>query len=155
MRSQLLRRSGAIIAFLFAAVLAGAGVATASPANAAAPAAAPMVSSCASSYTCLWANAGFLGGKLSKSGNDSDMTKDAKGSGCKHVGFNDCASSVQNRGKTCTVYLWTSIGYHGRYHSLAKGDEVSNFASSASPPAGFADPSFNDAVSSLHWCTAR
>jgi hypothetical protein len=154
-------RRAALGAAVFVAVslaMTTAGTAFASPERAAAATSsvAPLVLSCPVGDTCLWVDKNFGGYANGYSGSEPDFTV-AGGwlPGCAHVEFNDCASSAWNNGQHCTVYLWTDVGYHGRYHSLGLGDAVSNFASSAGPPTGFADPSFNDAVSSLHWCTPR
>jgi peptidase inhibitor family I36 len=155
MKPHVLRRGAAILTFICVLIFADAADAVASP-DPSIPTVTPLaVSQCPLQYTCLWVNAGYNGGPYISAINDSNFTGDSKLAGCTHVGFNDCASSAYNHGQNCTVYLWTAINYSGRYHRLALGDFVSDFASSASPPTGFSDPSFNDAVSSLHWCTPK
>jgi len=147
--------AGALALGGLTAVPAAAGTAGPDRGAAAASAAIPLAASCPSGATCLWVNANFGGSSLYWVGNDNDFTLDQKLSGCRHVGFNDCASSAFNNGNSCTVYLWTSINYNGGYHSLSLGDFVDDFGSASGPPTGYGDPSFNDAVSSLHWCSPK
>jgi hypothetical protein len=107
---------------------------------------------CAPGNVCVYPNANYRGAALASPRDEPDYTKWSPGSDCSKPTFSDCASSVENAGRQCTVYLWTDVGYKGRYHSLAKGDRVADFSSKTS---GYKDPSFNDTVSSHHWCKPK
>lgn len=146
------------VALVSALLFAGTTAAVAGPGSAAGTAssagqlAAP---SCQAGRTCLWPHANFRGSAYYFKGDYADFRRLSRPAGCTHAGFNDCASSAYNDGRQCTVYLWTSINYRGSYHSLSRGDYIVDFGSRSGPPAGYGDPSFNDSVSSLHWCTPR
>jgi hypothetical protein len=107
-------------------------------------------------YACFWAWKNEVGTVGKVSGNNSDF-RDlyySTGTGCTNHNWNDCISSIMNGGTQCTVYFWTSVGYTGQYHSLGLGDSVDDFSLPASE-GGYGDASFNDAISSNHWCTPR
>jgi hypothetical protein len=106
-------------------------------------------------FACFWVNINFTGTRGRVEGNNSNYLNLSNSSGCTRFPgtWNDCISSIRNDGTQCTVWFWTNANYQGRAHSLARGDEVPNFASA--PPVGYSDPAFNDSISSNHWCTAR
>ncbi|MFF8675997.1 peptidase inhibitor family I36 protein [Streptomyces sp. NPDC015242] len=104
-----------------------------------------------SGYACFWVN-NYRGGTMGKvSGDNENYRNLSNSSGCtRYPGtWNDCISSVENQGRQCTVYFWTDANYQGRYHSLSIGDRVNDMA------VGWNDASFNDAISSNHWCSPR
>jgi hypothetical protein len=105
---------------------------------------------CPSTYACFWVD-NYASGTMGKvSGNNTNYMNVTNSSGCtKYPGtWNDCISSLDNNGTSCTVYFWTNASYGGRYHSLAIGDAVYDFG------IDYNDSSFNDSISSNHWCTA-
>ncbi|MEV0439699.1 peptidase inhibitor family I36 protein [Streptomyces spectabilis] len=107
---------------------------------------------CGAGDACFWVHSNYGGARGRVSGNNPDFRVFPQ-SQCPSGTWNDCISSIANRGRSCTVYFWTGFNYSGRYHSLGRDDEVPNFA--AAPPVGYNDPAFNDAISSNHWCTPR
>ncbi|WDZ87834.1 peptidase inhibitor family I36 protein [Micromonospora cathayae] len=110
-----------------------------------------VLASCgAAGYACFWVGGGFTGTRGRVAGNNPNYRYLSNSSGCtKAPGtWNDCISSIRNDGTQCTVYFWTDADYHGRYHSLSRGDQVGNFSG-----APYYDAAFNDAISSNHWCT--
>ncbi|WP_030672880.1 peptidase inhibitor family I36 protein [Streptomyces sp. NRRL B-1347] len=107
---------------------------------------------CAAGDTCFWVHINYGGNRGRVAGNNGDFRDFPQGQ-CASGTWNDCVSSIANRGRECTVYFWTGFNYTGRYHSLSRNDEVPNFA--AAPPVGYNDPAFNDAISSNHWCSPR
>jgi hypothetical protein len=130
---------------------AGSLPAVAAPAEPAG-AAADDIWGCPSSYACFWAGAHMAPpmGKVSE--NNKNFGNLPYSSGCTSGSWNDCISAVDNNGTTCTVYWFMDADYKGRWHSLHKGDYVTDLSSSSPPPIGYADPSFNDAISSNRWC---
>ncbi|GHE59866.1 hypothetical protein GCM10018785_31320 [Streptomyces longispororuber] len=107
---------------------------------------------CAAGDTCFWVHINY-GGARGRVADDNPNFTAFRQSQCSTGTWNDCVSSIANRGRRCTVYFWTDAGYNGRYHSLGRNDEVPNFA--AAPPVGYNDPAFNDSISSNHWCTPK
>lgn len=155
MKSNLVRRGIALVAMMCALVFASATTAVAAPLPVPTdePPGVPLdLSQCRTEHACLWAHSGFRGGMLGRTQDENDFRTGASYTGCTHAGFNDCASSAYNNGISCTVYFFVNINYRGGYHSLSLGDWVTNFAVNQPPPAGYNDPSFNDAASSLKWC---
>nr|WP_240449144.1 peptidase inhibitor family I36 protein [Streptomyces harenosi] len=107
------------------------------------------MSDCPTSYACFWVHNNY-GGTMGKvAGNNTNYMNLNNSSGCTaYPGtWNDCISSIANRGTQCTVYFFTNASYGGRWHSLSRGDEVADFAT------GYNDPAFNDAISSNRWCS--
>ncbi|WP_269854727.1 peptidase inhibitor family I36 protein [Streptomyces sp. RPT161] len=150
------RQVAGTVAALAAAVSLGCGATAEASAATAAPrvgttSLTPQINTCpvSSGYACFWVDS-YRGGAMGKvSGNNSNYMNLSNSSGCTaYPGtWNDCISSIENQGTQCTVYFWTDAGYTGRYHSLSIGDRVDDFAT------GYNDPSFNDSISSNHWCT--
>jgi peptidase inhibitor family I36 len=145
------RRS--IAAITVAVGLAGSAITFAVPAIAA-PAASSVLPSaasvhgCPSGDACFWPFKNFAGSRGAVSGNNPDFSRFPHTTSECHTGtWNDCIESVANNGTQCTVYWWTGANYTGRWHSLSRGDSVGDFAT------GYNDPSFNDVISSNHWCT--
>jgi hypothetical protein len=152
---RLLRRA-AIALGLIALVMAG-GVTSAHAADGSSRVTGAGVvqplATCGTTHVCVWARINYLGSKYETGRNQSNYHNVSAGSDCtKDPGtLNDCISSVANYGTSCVVYLHVDSGYRGRYHRVGLGDAVPNFASP--PPTGYGDPSFNDQISSHHWCT--
>lgn len=107
-----------------------------------------------SGTACFWPYKYGIGTLGEVTDNNSDFTKIYNSTGCAHHNWNDCINSIQNGGTLCTVYFWTGAGYTGRYHSLALGDAVWDFAAPTSE-GGYNDPSFDKSISSNHWCTPK
>ncbi|MFF2470228.1 peptidase inhibitor family I36 protein [Streptomyces mirabilis] len=104
---------------------------------------------CADGYACFWVNNNYNGTMGKVSGNNTNYLNLSNSSGCtKYPGtWNDCISSIDNNGTSgCKVFFWTGANYSGGYHSLSAGDAVYDFG------AVYGDPSFNDSISSNHWC---
>ena len=99
---------------------------------------------------CFWPGISRTGTRGEVSGNNPDYKDLHNSSGCtKDPGtWNDCIRSIANGG-ACTIYFWTGANYKGNYHSLGSGDSVDAFGA-----APYYDPSFADAISSNHWCSA-
>ena len=106
---------------------------------------------CPSGYACFWPFKHFAGGMGKVSGDNPDFRKFQHTTSECHTGtWDNCIESIANRGNSgCTVYWWTGVGYSGRWHSLGAGDGVGDF------DVVYNDPSFNDAISSNHWCTPK
>lgn len=109
----------------------------------------------AAGFACFWVNNNFGGTRGRVAGDNPNYLNLSNSSGCtQYPGtWNDCISSIRNDGTECTIWFWTDANYQGRSHSLSRGDEVPDFA--LAPPTGYSDPSFNDSISSNHWCTAK
>ncbi|MEU6990957.1 peptidase inhibitor family I36 protein [Streptomyces sp. NPDC046465] len=125
---------------------------TAGPATASSDESAEALITCAAGDTCFWVNSNYGGNRGRVAGDNENFTSFAQ-SQCRGGTWNDCISSIANRGRECTVYYWTSANYTGRYHSLGRNDQVPDFG--AAPPVGYNDPAFNDTISSNHWCSPR
>jgi Peptidase inhibitor family I36 len=114
----------------------------------------PMDQTCPlnSGLACFWSGISRSGAKGEVAGNNADFNNVHNSSGCTHFPgtWNDCIRSAANGGSKCDIYFWTGAGYTGRYHSLGMGDSMDAFGISP-----WNDPSFADAISSDHWCTAR
>ncbi|WP_179382396.1 peptidase inhibitor family I36 protein [Streptomyces sp. SA15] len=133
-----------------AALLASAPVASAAtPSAASGEVGINALGDCPSTYACFWVHSGYRGTMGKVAGNNTNFMNLSNSSGCTaYPGtWNDCVSSIANRGTQCTVYFFTNAGYGGRWHSLSRGDEVADFAT------GYNDPAFNDAISSNRWCS--
>ncbi|GAA1274413.1 peptidase inhibitor family I36 protein [Streptomyces javensis] len=129
------------------ALLAGASI---TQAHASGPATSSGLSSCPSGYACFWGWSGYAGNMGKVAGNNSDyraLTSSSDGCGST---WNNCIRSVANRGTQCTVDFYDDYNYgkSNRWHSLSRGDEVSDFAT------GYNDAGFNDVISSNKWCSS-
>ncbi|MET8685175.1 peptidase inhibitor family I36 protein [Streptomyces sp. NPDC004732] len=125
---------------------------TAAPATANSDENTEALITCAAGDTCFWVNSNYGGARGRVSGDNPNFRSFSQ-SQCHGGTWNDCISSIANRGRECTVYYWTDASYNGRYHSLGRNDQVPDFG--AAPPVGYNDPAFNDTISSNHWCTPR
>lgn len=146
-------RTAGILAAMAAAVSLGCGAGV--DAHAAAPAPHTVQDGGCRTFSgtaCFWPYKNGVGALGEVVDNNSDFTKLYNSSGCANHNWNDCISSIMNGGTQCTVYFWTGVGYSGKYHSLALGDAVWDFSLPTSE-GGYNDPSFNDSISSDHWCT--
>jgi hypothetical protein len=103
---------------------------------------------CPSGDACFWVNDDYQGTMGHVAGNNPNFMNLSNSSGCTaYPGtWNDCISSLDNNGTECVVYFWTDANYKGSYHSVALGDKIWDFG------AVYNDPSFNDSISSNHWC---
>ncbi|MGI5479446.1 peptidase inhibitor family I36 protein [Streptomyces lavendofoliae] len=137
------RKLGALIGA--AALLAAAPVASAATSG---EAGATGPNDCPTRNACFWVHSNYRGAMGKVEGDNRNFRDLRNSSGCTaYPGtWNDCVSSIANRGTQCTVYFFTEAGYGGRWHSLSIGDEVADFAT------GYNDPEFNDAISSNRWC---
>jgi peptidase inhibitor family I36 len=104
------------------------------------------MATCPSGYACFWRDPYFGGPSGMVAGNNPDF-RVFKQSGCPLGSWHECISSIRNDGESCTVFFWTGVGYTGRWHSLARGDQVGKFSE-----APYKDPAFDNAISSNHWC---
>ncbi|MFI0901566.1 peptidase inhibitor family I36 protein [Streptomyces sp. NPDC020983] len=142
-------RLAGTVAALAAALCLGWGTGAATPAAAA----APRVTACpvAGGYACFWVdiNRGGAMGKVAGTNHDYRNLKNSSGCTAYPGTWNDCISSVENQGTSCTVYFYSDADYHGTRHSVSIGDRVNNVGT------GFHDPAFNDAISSNNWCTPK
>ncbi|MBW4722162.1 peptidase inhibitor family I36 protein [Saccharothrix obliqua] len=109
-------------------------------AGTAAEAAAP---SCAAGDLCFWPHANYRGQRGRVAGDNPDWRK-LPSADCPGGNWDDCASSLANRGRECTVYLYKNYNYRGEEHSLSRNDQV--------PDIGRWVPGFNDSISSNRWC---
>ncbi|MEW2394554.1 peptidase inhibitor family I36 protein [Streptomyces sp. NPDC046862] len=143
MKKKLAALAGAV-ALLASAPVASAATSGATPGDVEASG----LSSCPSTYACFWVDSGYRGTMGKVSGDNDNYMNLRNSSGCtRYPGtWNDCISSIANRGTQCTVYFFTNANGGGRWHSLSRGDEVADFAT------GYNDPAFNDAISSNRWC---
>lgn len=138
----------------FAALVGAVALFAAAPTTATAAtngeAGATGLSSCPSTYACFWVNTNYSGTMGKVAGNNPNYTALSNSSGCPSGTWNDCISSIANRGTQCTVYFYQNANYSksARWHSLSRGDQVANFGT------GYNDPGFNDVISSNRWCTS-
>jgi len=154
MQTQLRSRAATYGATLVLALGAasGIGTTTAQAVESAheAPAATDVLG-CPSGDACFWTDSGWNGTMGHVSGNNPNFRDLHNSSGCFHFPgtWDDCVESNDNNGNSCTVYFWTGASYTGRFHSLAVGDAVDDFG------LFYSDPTFNDSISSNHWCTSK
>ncbi|MFD6157297.1 peptidase inhibitor family I36 protein [Nocardia sp. NPDC060256] len=102
-------------------------------------------SSCPSKSFCFWAYNDYQGPRGKVEGNNPDFRKFPQ-SACPSGTWNDCINSIKNRGRDCTVYMYSGFNYSGIRHSLGLGDSVPNISQWVSD--GFARN-----ISSNKWCT--
>ena len=105
-----------------------------------APAARAAQSDCPRTYLCAWVHLNFTGNMGKWAGNNSDWRR-FRQSQCAHGTWNDCLTSVYNRGTQCSVWLFRHINFAGDWFTLARGNAIANVG-----------PYWNDSVSSNRWC---
>ncbi|WP_405093745.1 peptidase inhibitor family I36 protein [Micromonospora sp. NBC_01392] len=117
------------------------GVVAAAATAFAAPAQADGRGDCPDEHVCLWWDRNFTGLRWQGKYDNSSIGT-----------ANDKASSAFNNGRTCWVYLWTDPGYAGTNLPMALGAYRAYMNTDPGPsPVG----SWEDIVSSVHWCSPR
>ncbi|GAB3142429.1 hypothetical protein GCM10027290_16900 [Micromonospora sonneratiae] len=105
------------------------------------------LAACPSTYACFWVHDNYAGTMGKVEGNNPDFRGLYNSSGCtRYAGtWNDCITSIANRGTQCTVYFYKDAGYAGGSIALARNDEVANIGLHWGA-------SWNDSISSNRWC---
>ncbi len=119
-------RIASVAALGFAASLGAVGAAHAAApvpqvVSAQTPSLATGTSSCALGDLCFWTAKSYAGTMGHVSGTNTDW-RQLYASNCPGTGWNDCAQSAYNNGRSCTALLYDAIGGTGAYHTLARGD---------------------------------
>ncbi|MGO1055466.1 peptidase inhibitor family I36 protein [Crossiella sp. CA198] len=132
----------AVTALALGGLLAGA--APASAAERSAPEVRPAgTPNCDAGDVCFWVDADYEGPRGRFSGANPDWTQFSQPA-CSFFrpNWNDCASSVVNRGRNCTVHLYENANYLGQRLSIKRGEKFPDLS----------DQNFNDMASSNNWC---
>jgi hypothetical protein len=167
MRASVLTRTLAVLALSLLGVAGGATTALAGPPpvadrTAAAEAAAtpggmsavgptgPITTAdttCNPGDLCFWVNENKGGAKGRVSGDNSSWSWAQ--SSCANGTWNNCASSIQNNGRTCTVNVFEHAGYGGARLTLVRGTYISSLGGHW---ITFPVDSWNDDIQSNRWC---
>ncbi|MDQ1647696.1 MAG: hypothetical protein QOJ50_3880 [Cryptosporangiaceae bacterium] len=103
--------------------------------------------SCAGGDLCFWQDDDKGGAKGRVSGNNSAWSWSR--SGCPDGTWNNCASSIQNNGNSCSVKVYDNAGYSGAVLTLTRGTYISSLSGYW---ITFPVDSWNDDIQSNKWC---
>ena len=117
------------------------GVLTAAAFAFVAPAQAAGRGDCPGEYICLWHDRDFAGSRWQGKNNNATL-----GSG------DNQASSLFNNGQHCNAWVWSDTNYAGVSWEIPLGTYRAFLNSNPGPsPVG----SWEDVISSVHWCSPR
>jgi hypothetical protein len=121
--------------------------AQAATAGATAQAVTTQDTSCAGGDLCFWQNDDKGGAKGRVSGNNAAWSWAR--SGCPDGTWNNCASSIQNNGNSCSVKVYDNSGYSGHVLTLTRGTYISSLSGYW---ITFPVDSWDNDIQSNKWC---